>query len=479
MKGVLKSVQESTGKLARHSTSGIEKTWDRLRDRRICLGVTGFSGSGKSTFLTSFIHQLMHFPQATLPAFSPILQERILGAELHFPENGDRVSFDYASSIKSLSSSPPQWPLPTSGLSSLVIEIRYKPKKRLLSIPGKRLNRLFVEIRDYPGEWLLDLPMLGMSFFDWSHACAALYSSSPRARLLGPLKQLMEDVDPFEQADEERIREISEHFLAFLQRCRESGLSLIQPGQLLLPGDEEYIGNHFFPLMQVPSEEDARIKSAPEDCYYRLFESRYRNYIESRVKPFYQNSFSGIDRQVILVDLLGALNNGQECFEDLRMSLSQVLDSFQYGHNSLLLRLFRPRIEKVLFAASKIDQVLPEQHESSRALMSSLIYDAYRKARYKQVDTYCEVIASVRSTSTRTYNNTSHLVGTDQSGAVGLMSHPDIPDHIPVDDEWAVFNDWHLRKLNPPEGLRLEYGEGLPHIRLDTVMRELLGDKFL
>ena len=68
---------------------------------------------------------------------------------------------------------------------------------------------------------------------------------------------------------------------------------------------------------------------------------------------------------------------------------------------------------------------------------------------------------------------------TDQSGAVGLMSHPDIPDHVPTDDEWSVFSDWQLRRLNPPEGLRLEYGKGLPHIRLDTVMRELLGDKFL
>jgi len=107
------------------------------------------------------------------------------------------------------------------------------------------------------------------------------------------------------------------------------------------------------------------------------------------------------------------------------------------------------------------------------------LYDAYRKARYKQVDTYCEVIASVRSTSTRTHDNTSHLLGTDQSGVAGLMSHPDIPDHIPTDSEWSAFNDWQLRRLNPPEGLRLEYGEGLPHIRLDIVMRELLGDKFL
>ena len=97
LKGGLKSVKKSTGILVRDSASNIEKIWDRLRDRRICLGVTGFSGSGKSTFLTSFIHQLMHFPQATLPAFSPILQERILGVELHFPESSEGASFDYAS----------------------------------------------------------------------------------------------------------------------------------------------------------------------------------------------------------------------------------------------------------------------------------------------------------------------------------------------------------------------------------------------
>ncbi len=110
--------------------------------------------------------------------------------------------------------------------------------------------------------------------------------------------------------------------------------------------------------------------------------------------------------------------------------------------------------------------------------MSALVYDAYRMARYKQVDTYCEAIASVRSTSIRTHASSSHLMGVDISGTAGLMRHPNIPDHIPTDDEWSVFDAWQLRELTPPAGLRLEQGDGLPHIRLDTVMRELLGDKF-
>lgn len=479
LKGSLKSAQISTSALVQYSAQEIEKIWSRVLDRRICLGVTGFSGSGKSTFLTSFIYQLMHFPRAILPAFSPALQERLLGVKLHPPEKDWGTFFDFDSGIQSLSSTPPEWPLPTSGLKSLVLEIRYKPKNRLLKIPGRQFNRLFVEIRDYPGEWLLDLPMLKMSYFDWSHECEALYSRDPRTRDLGSFKQLVEDIDPFGQANEKKIREVSDHFVAFLQRCRESGLSLIQPGQFLLSASEVVKDTPFFPLMKLPPKRSDLVKSAPDNCYYKVLESRYKNYTESHVKPFYQHCFSGIDRQIVLVDLPGALNNGKACFEDMRTSLSQVLDSFQYGPNSLLTKLFQPRIDKVVFAASKIDQVLPGQHDNARKLMATLVYDAYRMAHYKQVDTYCEAIASVRATSTRIHDNTEHLVGTDQSGAVGLMGHPDIPDHIPDDDEWLAFNDWQLHTLKPPEGLRLEQGEELPHIRLDTVMRELLGDRFI
>ena len=83
----------------------------------------------------------------------------------------------------------------------------------------------------------------------------------------------------------------------------------------------------------------------------KVLGSRYKHYIESHVKPFYQHSFSGIDRQIVLVDLLGALNNGKACFEDMKASLSQVLHSFRYGPNSLLAKLFKPRIDKVVFAA--------------------------------------------------------------------------------------------------------------------------------
>jgi len=475
----LKSVPQSAGRLARGSTREIEKAWDRLRDRRICLGVTGFSGSGKSTFLTSFIHQLVHFPNASLAAFSPVLHDRILGVELHVEDGGESISFDYQAGIQALSSSPPRWPEPTSGMSSMVLEIRYLPKSRLLKLPANNANRLFVEIRDYPGEWLLDLPLLTMSYSDWCYECSAMYSMEPRSSEASEFKQLLDSIDPFEAADELKLRRGSESFIACLHRIRESGLSLIQPGQFLLPGSHMAMEDAFFPLLNLPSKTDSRFSPSPENSYYNLMASRYQEYIDGHVMPFYKNSFSRINRQVVLVDLLGTLNRGMAAFEDMKTGLSQVFESFQYGQNSLLGRLFKPRIDKVVFAASKIDQALPEQHDNARKLMATVVYDAYRKARYQQVDTYCEAIASVRASSTRTRDGKDYLVGIDQEGAAGMMRHPDIPVCLPGADEWPVFGNWQLHTLSPPEDLGLTGGRELPHIRLDTVMRELLGDKFV
>src|SRR5690625_853884 len=37
---------------------GLEQTWLRLRGRHLRLGITGFSGAGKTTLITSLIHHL-------------------------------------------------------------------------------------------------------------------------------------------------------------------------------------------------------------------------------------------------------------------------------------------------------------------------------------------------------------------------------------------------------------------------------------
>lgn len=47
------------------------KLANKTADKHICIGVTGFSGSGKSTFITSLIHQLRYSNEASLGGFHP------------------------------------------------------------------------------------------------------------------------------------------------------------------------------------------------------------------------------------------------------------------------------------------------------------------------------------------------------------------------------------------------------------------------
>ena len=82
-------------------------TYQRLRGQRFCLGVTGLSRSGKSTFITSLINQLLNHDTANLPGFAPVLTERLMGVKLHPPEDTDLKTFDYEESYRTIANAEP------------------------------------------------------------------------------------------------------------------------------------------------------------------------------------------------------------------------------------------------------------------------------------------------------------------------------------------------------------------------------------
>jgi predicted YcjX-like family ATPase len=454
-----------------------EKTYERLRDKRITLGVTGLSGSGKSTFITSLVYQLINHHTASLPSFSPVNQGRFMGCDIRALGPSDIQLFDYDAGVTSLSADTPEWPSATVDLSALLLEIRYKPKSSLLPLPGNRYHRLFIEIRDYPGEWLLDLPLLSQSFFNWSLECAHQFRQQPRKDLLGNLQPLLDSIHPMSVADSSKIELIHTEFVEYLKRCKLHGLSLVQPGRFLLPGHDTDIPP-FFPATTLANYNEDELAKASADSYYALLKKAFDRYISEIVKPFYKDYFSDIDRQIILVDVLKALNTGYETLEDLKVTMSRILDSFHYGQNNIITRLFSPRISRVILAATKIDQVLPDQHENVRALTSSIVRDIYRQANYEQVDVFTEALAAVRCTETVYREEQAYLQGMVSSGEAGLMWHPPIPEQIPTEQQWDDFDGWSLRELRPPANPGLKHGEQLPHVRMDTVIRELIGDKF-
>ena len=80
--------------------------------------------------------------------------------------------------MKALSGEGRHWPESTSRISQLRITAEYTPRGLIARNLGS--GRLHIDIVDYPGEWLLDLPLMRMSYAEWSAATVAASRAAPR-----------------------------------------------------------------------------------------------------------------------------------------------------------------------------------------------------------------------------------------------------------------------------------------------------------
>ena len=127
------------------------------------LGVTGLSRAGKTIFITALIRNLVS--GGRLPFFMPEAEGRIERAYLE-PQPDDEVPrFDYEAHLDALSRDPPEWPESTRRLSQVRITIEFKSASALRRAFG--ISRLNLDVVDYPGEWLIDLPLLDMTYEQW------------------------------------------------------------------------------------------------------------------------------------------------------------------------------------------------------------------------------------------------------------------------------------------------------------------------
>jgi len=462
----------------------VSQKMSELSDQRFCIGITGLSQSGKSTFITSLINQLLQHETSSLPGFSPVLNGRLLNVKMHPLEDLSLPSFPYDDAYKGLTNPEPQWPKSTEDISGCLLELRLAKKVSKLNPFGREQFSLFLEIRDYPGEWLLDLPLRDMSYSRWCAQCNAQYNQQPRTELLGDLLTDLQQLDPLAEVDEEKLNALHMRFVQFLHDCKrgeESGrksLSLIQPGRFLIPGAVKDIDVLcFIPLLKSGSYSEGQLATASHNSYFKVCERRYQSYIKDLVEPFYKTFFRRINRQLILVDVVSALNAGPEYLDDMRQALTNITDSFAYGSQNRLLQLFRPKIDKVIFAATKIDQVVSEDHDSVRKLLSLIVSQAYKNAQHEGVKPSCEATAAVRSSKEIDHKGEKGITGTDCHGSPIGYTHPTIPARIPEGDEWKPFLDWTIPALKPPKGLSYQNSDPIPHIRIDTVLNALIGDK--
>lgn len=455
-----------------------EEVLNRTLDRSVRLAVTGLRRSGKTVFITSLVHQLMHgLDSHQLPFFEIASSGRLRGTRRQFSPDMHIPSFRYDQALDCLTAEKPSWPGNTDRISEIRLAIRYKPNNSFL----QRLtpvNTLYLDIIDYPGEWLLDLPLLEQSFEDWSAHIANLCSREPRATLSREWREFLDQLDPSAEADERSLREAARLYTEFLNRCKEPayGLTLLQPGRFTMPGDLAGAPLlEFCPLLKMPSN------NKHPHSFYAEMKRRYDAYKEHVVKKFYHEHFSSFDRQIVLVDVLQAFNTGYETFRDMREAIDLVLKSFHYGKSGLFNRLFNVKIDKLLFAATKADHVTPNQLPNLELFLQQMLAKAKSNAVFEGVETETLALASLQSTQAAYTQfqgqKISCIKGVPKDGDKPVALFPgEVPVDIPVPEDW-VEDRFNFIEFRPPRLPDLQ-STGLPHIRMDRALEFLLGDKF-
>jgi predicted YcjX-like family ATPase len=457
------------------------------------LGVTGLSRAGKTVFISALIHNLLH--GGRLPLFEAQRSGRI--KSVRFQEQPDDAvpRFQYEDHVRTLVEKR-LWPDSTRAISELRLTIEFESASawsRLLSA-----GRLSIDIVDYPGEWLLDLPLLDQDYRTFSERTIALAGSGRRKSLARDWLKIAATISAEAPAEEMAARDLAGAFTTYLRACKEDehSFSALAPGRFLMPGDlEGSPALTFAPLANLPAGK------LPKGSLAAMMERRFEAYKAHVVKPFFKEHFARLDRQIVLIDTLQAVNRGPEAVADLENALVDVLGAFRSGPASMLTSWFTRRIDRVLVAATKADHLHHESHDRLEALTRRIVDRALERIGRTGATIDVMALASIRATREASVSRGGEqlpvIVGTPISGetidgerfdgqrktAIFPGDLPDktdgyfrAPGSVPSMPPLPHIN---IVRFRPPEieetgaGLKLS----LPHIRLDRALQFLLGDR--
>ena len=454
------------------------------------LGVTGLSRAGKTVFITALIHNLTQ--GGRLPVFRVTAENRLTRAVLQ-PQPDDAVPrFAYEEHLAALTGEDRHWPQSTRRISELRLTLEFIRTSGWRKGP----SQLIIDIVDYPGEWLLDLPLLAKSYATWSRETLDASASANRATLAADWRGFTVPLDVHAPADEALARLAAEKFTAYLKASRADAyaLSTLPPGRFLLPGDLE--GSPALTFAPLPVVEgDIRPGSL-----VAMMERRYEAYKAYVVRPFFRDHFARLDRQIVLVDALSALNSGSAAVRDLETALADILLAFRSGRSGLFATLFRPKIDKILFAATKADHLHHTSHDRLEAILRHLTGRAIARAEGVGAQVDVIALAAVRATREAGVKHDGAtldaIIGTPIAGERidgdvfdGKAEAAIFPGLLPADPR-QVFRgdglalpeadaDYRFVKFRPPvpalDAQRLP--APLPQIRLDRALEFLLGDR--
>jgi predicted YcjX-like family ATPase len=469
---VIGNIANGVGRVIERASDGVNEA---LFEPVIRLGVTGLSRSGKTVFITNLIANLLD--RGRMVQLIGARDGAIQSAYLQPQPDDTLPRFEYEKHLSDMIGSDPKWPQSTRTISQLRLSFKVQGTG---IISGMRAPRtVHLDIVDYPGEWLLDLPMLSQSYAEWSAASLELAGKGKR---IGFAKKWMAvEADPSARLDEAVAQNVASAFTTYLSDCREAGFSACSPGRFLMPGD----------LAGSPALTFAPLQgSGGRGTMYREFERRFEAYKSKIVKPFFKNHFSRIERQVVLVDALGALHSGPQAVHDLGAAMSDILTCFKTGQNGMLSALLGKSVERILFASTKADHLHSSQHGAMTNIMDALLRQAKDRAQYQGAVTQSMALAGLRTTVEETVTHDGaeldavrgRLLDTDKDAVMYAGELPDDPTQILQASakgakKW-LNGDYAIMRFAPAK-ISLKSGDGPPHIRLDRAAEFLIGDKLI
>ena len=439
------------------------------------LGVTGLSRAGKTVFITGLIANLLN--RGRMPQLTAAREGRIELVHLQPQPDVTLPRFDYEGHMAALTGDTPRWPDSTRAISELRLSFRTRSSGWFSGMRGPQT--LHLDIVDYPGEWLLDLSLMEMSYARWAEETLARID---RRKEAAAFMAEARAADAARRLDEPEAQGLARSFTAYLQAAREAGYSDCTPGRFLLPGD--LAGSPVLTFAPLP-----RPATASRGSLWREMDRRYEAYKARVVTPFFRDHFARIDRQIVLMDVLGALHQGPQAVADLRRTMTEILSAFRVGRTGWLASLLGARrVEKILFAATKADHLHHEQHPQLTAIAEALLAEAKSRAAYAGAGVAAMCIAGLRATVEERVERDGQslpavrgrLLATGRQAVMYPGTLPRDPARvlIPARDgaERWLDADYALMAFAPAR-MNLSPGEGPPHIRLDRAAEFLIGDR--
>lgn len=423
-----------------------------LRNKTIKIAITGLSRSGKSVFITSLIDCLINSKNILnkKSSFQVTLQAPKLSMK----------RFDYYHFSKQIKQEH-IWCDSTSSISLALLKVRVKG-----SIPFLGDEDFYIELIDYPGEWLLDLTLFSHTFTSWSNQTIQWLQKIDDSKA----KEYLAFIETINTKDTSIALETSLHvkYVELIKHLKKLHYSFLTPGRFLVPAD---------------MKDDPILLFAPifktNSTLYKNYEKRFKTYVNDIVKGIHLDYFRGFDRQIMLVDVIAALQNGYTCYEDMSYALKSMLSVYSHAKGNFISRVINPSIENVVFVGTKADLVPSSSHNNYLSLLKDMTLPLKDKLESIDIKTSSHIVASVKCTQTIMSEKNGiklpSLRGIDRKSGKIVEVYPGaMPSSFPPASNWDK-SLYMYEEFNPP---KKEYGADEPfeNIHIDKLILEIIGD---